>query len=153
SRHCGGRPGRLGDARLPRTTARACRTRQPRHQPPLGPGARRAGHGASQRAGMSDAADNTANSATIARRRAMVLLPLAVFLGLVPLFLCRLYSGDPGLIPSALIGHPAPQTTLPPVAGLERDGTPVPGLDPASFIGAVTVVNVWASWCVPCHDE
>jgi cytochrome c biogenesis protein CcmG/thiol:disulfide interchange protein DsbE len=42
---------------------------------------------------------------------------------------------------------------LPPIAGLERDGAPVPGLDAASFKGAVTVVNVWASWCVPCHDE
>ena len=29
----------------------------------------------------------------------------------------------------------------------------IPGIDPASFKGAVTVVNVWASWCVPCHDE
>ena len=29
----------------------------------------------------------------------------------------------------------------------------MPGLDPANFKGAVTVVNVWASWCVPCHDE
>jgi cytochrome c biogenesis protein CcmG, thiol:disulfide interchange protein DsbE len=57
------------------------------------------------------------------------------------------------MIPSALIGHPAPQTNLPPIAGLERDGAPVPGLDAASFKGAVTVINVWASWCVPCHDE
>ena len=87
------------------------------------------------------------------RRRVAVLVPLAVFLVLVFLFLLRLYSGDPSLIPSALIGHPAPQTNLPPVAGLERDGAPVPGIDPASFSGAVTVVNVWASWCVPCHDE
>ena len=77
----------------------------------------------------------------------------AIFLGLAALFLFRLYAGDPSLIPSALIGHPAPQTNLPPVAGLERDGAPVPGLDPANFKGAVTVVNVWASWCVPCHDE
>ena len=89
----------------------------------------------------------------VGRRRAMVLAPLVVFLALVALFLIRLYAGDPSRIPSALIGHPAPQTKLPPVAGLERSGAPVPGIDSASFKGAVTVVNVWASWCVPCHDE
>jgi len=89
----------------------------------------------------------------IGRRRVIVLAPLVVFLALVALFLIRLYSGDPSRIPSALIGHPAPQTDLPPVAGLERNGAAVPGIDAASFKGAVTVVNVWASWCVPCHDE
>jgi cytochrome c biogenesis protein CcmG/thiol:disulfide interchange protein DsbE len=89
----------------------------------------------------------------IARRRLIVLLPLLVFLAVVALFLIRLFAGDPSRIPSALIGQPAPQTTLPPVAGLERDGKPVPGIDPASFKGAVTLLNVWASWCVPCHDE
>jgi cytochrome c biogenesis protein CcmG, thiol:disulfide interchange protein DsbE len=97
------------------------------------------------------AADN--EHAHVGRRRLIVLAPLVVFVGLVLLFVIRLFAGDPSRIPSALIGHPAPQTTLPPVAGLDRDGKPVPGLDPASFKGAVTVVNVWASWCVPCHDE
>jgi cytochrome c biogenesis protein CcmG/thiol:disulfide interchange protein DsbE len=87
------------------------------------------------------------------RRRVLVFLPLALFLGLAALFLLRLFAGDPALIPSALIGHPAPQTALPPVAGLDRNGAPLPGLDPANFKGAVTVVNVWASWCVPCRDE
>jgi cytochrome c biogenesis protein CcmG/thiol:disulfide interchange protein DsbE len=98
--------------------------------------------------------DTANDAATMGRRRVVVLVPLVVFLALAALFLFRLYGGgDPSLIPSALIGHPAPQTALPPVAGLERDGAPVPGLDPASFKGEVTVVNVWASWCVPCHDE
>jgi cytochrome c biogenesis protein CcmG/thiol:disulfide interchange protein DsbE len=99
---------------------------------------------------MSSTAQETTH---IARRRLAVLVPLAVFLSIALLFLFRLSAGDPSLIPSALIGHPAPQTGLPPIAGLDRDGAPVPGLDPANFKGAVTVVNVWASWCVPCHDE
>ena len=72
---------------------------------------------------------------------------------LAALFMFRLGAGDPSRIPSALIGQPAPQTDLPPVAGLERDGKPVPGLDSAEFKGEVTVLNVWASWCVPCRDE
>ena len=83
----------------------------------------------------------------------MVLVPLAIFAGLVLLFLYRLHSGDPSMLPSALLGHPAPQTNLPPVAGLEHNGTVVPGIDPIDFKGNVTVLNVWASWCVPCHDE
>ena len=85
--------------------------------------------------------------------RIAVLLPLAVFALLALLFLLRLFAGDPSTLPSALIGRPAPPTDLPPIAGLVRDGQPVPGLKPADFMGNVTVLNVWASWCVPCHDE
>ncbi len=95
----------------------------------------------------------TNEAANVRRRRLAVLVPLVIFLGLALLFLIRLNAGDPSILPSALIGHPAPHTDLPPIAGLERDGKPVPGLDASSFNGAVTVVNVWASWCVPCHDE
>jgi cytochrome c biogenesis protein CcmG, thiol:disulfide interchange protein DsbE len=102
---------------------------------------------------MSVPTDDANKNTGVGRRRVLVLAPLAVFALLVLLFLIGLFAGDPSRIPSALIGHPAPQTALPPVAGLDRDGAPVPGLDPSSFKGAVTVLNVWASWCVPCHDE
>jgi cytochrome c biogenesis protein CcmG/thiol:disulfide interchange protein DsbE len=95
----------------------------------------------------------TNETAKVGRRRLVVLIPLALFLGLALLFIIRLSAGDPSRIPSALIGRQAPQTDLPPIAGLQQDGKPVPGLDAASFTGEVTVLNVWASWCVPCHDE
>jgi cytochrome c biogenesis protein CcmG/thiol:disulfide interchange protein DsbE len=86
-------------------------------------------------------------------RRLFVLIPLALFAALAALFLYRLGAGDPSRIPSALIGRPVPETTLPAVEGLTRDNAPVPGITPADLKGGVTLVNVWASWCVPCHDE
>ncbi len=93
------------------------------------------------------------DKASTRRPKLIVLLPLAVFLALAALFLYRLGAGDPSTLPSALIGHPAPLTDLPPVEGLVRDGRPIPGLAAADFKGTVTVLNVWASWCIPCREE
>jgi len=77
------------------------------------------------------------------------LLPLGFFAALVLIFFTQLRSGiDPSVIPSALVGKSAPDFDLPALSG-----TNVPGLKRADLAGHLTLVNVFASWCVPCRQE
>ncbi len=79
-------------------------------------------------------------------RRFVLLVPLAAFLGLVIVLAWGL-TRDPSTIPSALIGKTVPQFSLPPVKGRTL------GLASADLTGEVSLVNVFASWCVACREE
>ncbi|MBN9362166.1 MAG: thiol:disulfide interchange protein [Devosia sp. 66-14] len=81
------------------------------------------------------------------KRVLLAVLPLVLLVGLVAVFALNM-DRDPSLVRSVLINKPAPSFTLPAVAG-----TGVEGFDTASLKGEVTVVNVFASWCIPCREE
>ena len=81
------------------------------------------------------------------RRRWLAYAPLIIFMALAWLLFQRLGAGDPASIPSVLIGQSAPLFNLPGLDG-------APGLTDADLrAGHVSVVNVFGSWCEPCHFE
>jgi cytochrome c biogenesis protein CcmG/thiol:disulfide interchange protein DsbE len=84
----------------------------------------------------------------------LILLPLLFFAGLAGVFYAQLKSGiDPAQIPSVMLGKKAPPFDGAPLPGLLRDGAQVPGLASADLAGHVSIVNVFASWCIPCREE
>ena len=83
-------------------------------------------------------------------RRLLFLVPLGVVaaIGGLALGLLTREGYDPNAVPSALVGSPPPATDLPPVPGVDS-----PGLASADLEEGVALVNVFASWCVPCRAE
>lgn len=79
-------------------------------------------------------------------RRLLFIMPLLLFAGLAA-YLGFGLTRDASVVPSALLDRPVPEFALPP---LLPDGK---GLATADLKGHVSVVNVFASWCVPCRAE
>ncbi len=80
------------------------------------------------------------------RKRLMFLVPIVGF-SVLAVALGIGLTLTPDEVPSALLGKPVPQFSLPPVQGRKL------GLATADLKGEVSLVNVFASWCVACRDE
>jgi cytochrome c biogenesis protein CcmG/thiol:disulfide interchange protein DsbE len=79
-------------------------------------------------------------------RNFTMLLPVSIFLGIAILLAIGL-TMDPREVPSPLIDKPVPMFSLAPVQGRQL------GLASNDLKGEVSLVNVFASWCVACRQE
>lgn len=91
-------------------------------------------------------ATNRTDAPPVRPRLPLLLLPVGIFLALLVMLGWGL-GRDPSVLPSVLIGKPVPEFTLPPVQGRTL------GLSSADLKGEVSLVNVFASWCVACRQE
>lgn len=87
------------------------------------------------------------------RRYVLTAIPLVAFLGIAGAVANTLYRESaggysPAAIPSALMGRRHPAVDLAPLAGLQA-----PGLNDQTLDGHIAIVNIFASWCVPCRLE
>ncbi len=73
------------------------------------------------------------------------LIPLAVF-ATIGFFLLKGLDKNPAVVPSPLVGKPAPAFELPKLDGSGK-------WSPDAFKGRVWILNVWASWCAACVTE
>jgi cytochrome c biogenesis protein CcmG/thiol:disulfide interchange protein DsbE len=71
---------------------------------------------------------------------------IAVFVSLVGLLAVGLQL-NPREVPSPLIGKPAPHFELPLLTAPDKR------FSQKDMLGAVWILNVWASWCPPCLVE
>ena len=75
-------------------------------------------------------------------------LPLGLFAGFVAVVLFSLLKPADRAVKSAMIGRPLPQFTLAAASAAQ------PGLARADLAdGKVHLLNIFASWCVPCAVE
>jgi cytochrome c biogenesis protein CcmG, thiol:disulfide interchange protein DsbE len=80
-------------------------------------------------------------------RRLLFFLPVVLFAA-VGIGLALGLTRDPSVLPSALIDKEVPAFDLQPL-----EGAGVPGFSSEDLRGEVSLVNVFASWCVPCRVE
>jgi len=86
------------------------------------------------------------------KRTLLLSVPLILVVALVALFASQI-GNTTKLLPSVLINKPVPQFVLGPIPGIKEAIGDIPGFSTEDLKGQVSVVNVFASWCLACRQE